>query len=94
MNLINNQDMYVKDRPSWSKGLLAPEYIQDIYGKDNNYISKVYESSVPTLRSTKVVLKDLSNGVASVKNGYRTTTNQPESARNRLLVSVLRLHTA
>ncbi|KAA8679521.1 citrate lyase ligase [Vibrio gigantis] len=86
MNLINNQDMYVKDRPSWSKGLFAPEYIQDIYGKDNNYISKVYESSVPTLRSTKVVLKDLSNGVASVKNGYRTTTNQPESARNRLLV--------
>lgn len=86
IQLINNQDMYVKDRPSWSKGLIAPEYIQNLYGHDNSYISKVYESSRPVLKSTKVVLKDLDNGVSSVKNGCRVTHGQPFKTRNRLLV--------
>lgn len=85
-NLINNQDMYVKDRPSWSQGLIAPEYIQNLYCEGNDYISKVYETSVPVLRSTKVVLKDLDNGVSSVENGCRTTVNQPDDAKSRLLV--------
>ncbi|UTT86085.1 citrate lyase ligase [Vibrio pelagius] len=85
-NLINNQDMYVKDRPSWSKGLLAPEYIQNMYSKDNEYISKVYESSLPILRSTKVALKDFNNGVSSVRNGHRTTTSQPSEPQSRLLM--------
>lgn len=39
-NLISNQDMYVKDRPLWANGLIAPEYIQNLYNKDNDYISK------------------------------------------------------
>ena len=85
-NLINNQDMYVKDRPSWSQGLIAPEYIQNLYCEGNDYISKVYETSVPVLRSTKVVLKDLDNGVSSVENGCRTTVNQPGDAKSRLLI--------
>ncbi|MFM2599480.1 citrate lyase ligase [Vibrio fortis] len=85
-NLINNQGMYVKDRPSWSQGLIAPEYIQNLYCEGNDYISKVYETSVPVLRSTKVVLKDLDNGVSSVENGCRTTVNQPDDAKSRLLV--------
>lgn len=85
-NLINNQDMYVKDRPSWAQGIIAPEYIQNLYGKGSDYISKVYETSVPVLRSTKVVLKDLDNGVSSVENGCRTTASQPDDAKSRLLV--------
>ena len=85
-NLINNQDMYVKDRPSWAHGIIAPEYIQNLYGKGSDYISKVYETSVPVLRSTKVVLKDLDNGVSSVENGCRTTVSQPDDAKSRLLV--------
>ncbi|MDK9760878.1 citrate lyase ligase [Vibrio sp. D420a] len=85
-NLINNQDMYVKDRPSWSQGLIAPEYIQNLYCEGNDYISKVYETSVPVLRSTKVVLKELDNGVSSVENGCRTTVSQPDDAKSRLLV--------
>ncbi|WP_256383755.1 citrate lyase ligase [Photobacterium toruni] len=87
LELLNNIEIYIKDRSQWCRDNTPPQYITQLYNpSERNKINQLFEVGVPIIRSTKVVLSDLDNSLVSIKNGFRTTTEQPKNTTRRVLV--------
>lgn len=85
-DLIANSYLYIANRNDWSKTNNPPSYIKQLYTeKYDNKFNELFSYTPPVIRATKVQLSDFENTLVSVRNGLRTTVNQPETVDRKVI---------
>lgn len=84
--LLSNQNLYMTEKQNWIKDNNPPEYIRNLYNKEQQVsLKELYQYKSPIIKATKVLPPDFSNKYVSVVNGLRNTLFQPENANRKII---------
>lgn len=76
--LIENYDLFVKERADWLKSGNIPAYLNEIYSLEEiSELNNLFNASTPYIKSTKTSQSDCSTSFVSVLGGFRSTIEQP-----------------
>ena len=83
--IVDNPDLFARKK-IYESGSLN-EYVNGLYSDEiNNRVSELFAVSLPAIKGCKIELQDFSNGLVSVSNGIRTTTNSPDKPKNKVMM--------
>ena len=83
--LLDNYQLYVNERASWLKNGNIPNYLNDLYSKEEIVeLDNLFNASAPYINSTKISQSDCCTPFLSVSGGVRTTISQPKKYERKL----------